>query len=77
MEGEWEQRRGHAMDPGEEMTKETPEAIAVKFEELVGRLQEQYGMDTEEAGGQPEESKTNGSFNGNKINPAQTQNCQV
>jgi uncharacterized protein YjbJ (UPF0337 family) len=58
------------MDPWGKMTKETLEAIAVQYEELVGRLQERYGMDREEAGGQPEESKTNGSFNGNKINPA-------
>ena len=57
IEGRWKQRRGKAMRHWGTMTNDKLAAIAGKYEELVGRLQEQYGMVKEEARGQAEEFK--------------------
>ena len=49
MEGEWKQRRGKAVHYWGKMMNDDLAAIAGKYEELVGRLQERYGIAREEA----------------------------
>lgn len=44
MEGEWKQRRGKAVHHWGKMMNDELAAIAGKYEELVGRLQERYGI---------------------------------
>jgi len=57
MEGEWKQRRGKAMHHWGKVMNDDLAAIAGKFEEFVGRLQERYGIAREEADQQVEEFK--------------------
>jgi uncharacterized protein YjbJ (UPF0337 family) len=52
VEGQWKQRRGKAVRHWGNMMNDELAAIAGKYEELVGRLQEKYGIATEEAGKQ-------------------------
>jgi uncharacterized protein YjbJ (UPF0337 family) len=52
VEGQWKQRRGKAVRHWGKMMNDELAAIAGKYEELVGRLQERYGIATEEARGQ-------------------------
>ena len=49
MEGEWKQRRGKAVHHWGKMMNDELAAIAVKYEELVGKLQEKYGIAKDEA----------------------------
>jgi len=44
IEGEWKQRRGKAVHHWGTMMNDELAAIAGKYEELVGRLQEKYGI---------------------------------
>jgi uncharacterized protein YjbJ (UPF0337 family) len=57
IEGQWKQRRGMAMRHWGKMTEDKLAAIAGKYEDLVGRLQEKYGIVKEEARAQAEEFK--------------------
>jgi uncharacterized protein YjbJ (UPF0337 family) len=47
MEGEWKQRRGKAVHHWGKMMNDDLAAIAGKYEELVGKLQEKYGIASE------------------------------
>jgi uncharacterized protein YjbJ (UPF0337 family) len=47
LEGEWKQRRGKAVQHWGKMMNDELAAIAGKYEELVGRLQESYGIASE------------------------------
>ena len=49
MEGEWKQRRGNAVHHWGKMMNDELAAIAGKYEELVGRLQERYGIASEKS----------------------------
>ena len=49
MEGEWKQRRGKAVHHWGTMMNDELAAIAGKYEELVGRLQERYGIASEKS----------------------------
>lgn len=49
LEGEWKQRRGKAVYHWGKVMNDELAAIAGKYEELVGRLQERYGIAKEEA----------------------------
>jgi uncharacterized protein YjbJ (UPF0337 family) len=49
LEGEWKQRRGKAVHHWGKMMNDELAATAGKYEELVGRLQSQYGIAREEA----------------------------
>jgi uncharacterized protein YjbJ (UPF0337 family) len=49
MEGEWKQRRGKAIHRWGKTMNDDLAAIAGKYEELVGRLQEKYGIAQGEA----------------------------
>jgi uncharacterized protein YjbJ (UPF0337 family) len=49
MEGAWKQRRGKAVHHWGKVMNDDLAAIAGKYEELVGRLQERYGLAREEA----------------------------
>ena len=49
MEGKWKQRRGKAVTRWGKMMNDELAAVAGKYEELVGRLQEKYGIAKEEA----------------------------
>jgi len=49
MEGEWKQRRGKAIHHWGKMMNDELAAIAGKYEQLVGRLQERYGIASEES----------------------------
>jgi uncharacterized protein YjbJ (UPF0337 family) len=49
MEGEWKQRRGKAVHHWGKMMNDELAAIAGKYEELVGRLQEKYGIADEQS----------------------------
>lgn len=44
IEGEWKQRRGKAVHHWGKMMNDELAAIAGKYEELVGKLQEKYGI---------------------------------
>jgi len=57
MEGEWKQRRGKAVHHWGKMMNDELAAIAGKYEELVGGLQEKYGIAEEEAKRQVDEFK--------------------
>jgi uncharacterized protein YjbJ (UPF0337 family) len=57
MEGEWKQRRGKAMHHWGKMMNDELAAIAGKYEELVGKLQEKYGIAEEEANQQVKDFK--------------------
>jgi uncharacterized protein YjbJ (UPF0337 family) len=52
VEGQWKQRRGKALVHWGRMMNDELASIAGKYEELVGRLQERYGIAKEEAEGQ-------------------------
>ena len=47
MEGAWKQRRGKAVHHWGKMMNDELAAVAGKYEELVGRLQEKYGIASE------------------------------
>jgi len=49
LEGEWKQRRGKAVHHWGKMMNDELAAIAGKYEELVGRLQERYGIASEKS----------------------------
>jgi uncharacterized protein YjbJ (UPF0337 family) len=49
MEGQWKQRRGKAVIHWGKTMDDELAAVAGKYEELVGRLQEKYGIAKEEA----------------------------
>jgi uncharacterized protein YjbJ (UPF0337 family) len=49
MEGEWKQQRGKAVHHWGRMMNDELAAIAGKYEELVGRLQERYGIASEKS----------------------------
>jgi uncharacterized protein YjbJ (UPF0337 family) len=49
LEGEWKQRRGKAMHHWGKMMDDDLAAIAGKYEEFVGKLQQRYGIVQEEA----------------------------
>ena len=49
IEGGWKQRRGKAMRHWGKVMNDDLAAIAGKYEELVGKLQERYGIAKEEA----------------------------
>jgi uncharacterized protein YjbJ (UPF0337 family) len=57
MEGEWKQRRGKAVHHWGKVMNDDLAAIAGKYEELVGRLQERYGIAKEEANQQVKDFK--------------------
>ncbi len=52
IEGQWKQRRGKAMQHWGKIMNDELAAIAGRYEDLVGRLQERYGMAREETKGQ-------------------------
>ncbi len=49
MEGEWKQRRGKAVHRWGKVMNDELAATAGKYEELVGRLQERYGIACEKS----------------------------
>jgi uncharacterized protein YjbJ (UPF0337 family) len=49
IEGQWKQRRGKAMGHWGKIMNDELAAVAGKYEELVGKLQEGYGIAKEEA----------------------------
>ncbi len=49
LEGQWKQRRGKAVYHWGRMMNDELSAILGKYEELVGRLQEKYGIAKDEA----------------------------
>jgi len=49
VEGEWKQRRGKAVHHWGKLMNDELAAIAGRYEELVGRLQEKFGIAREEA----------------------------
>jgi uncharacterized protein YjbJ (UPF0337 family) len=49
MEGEWKQQRGKAVHHWGKMMNDELAAIAGRYEELVGKLQESYGIASEQA----------------------------
>jgi uncharacterized protein YjbJ (UPF0337 family) len=49
MEGEWKQRRGKAVHHWGTVMNDKLAAIAGMYEELVGRLQESYGIASEQS----------------------------
>lgn len=49
LEGEWKQRRGKAVHHWGTMMSDELAAIAGKYEMLVGRLQEKYGIASEDS----------------------------
>ena len=49
IEGQWKQRRGKATHQWGKLMNDELAAIAGKYENLVGRLQEKYGMAKEDA----------------------------
>ncbi len=57
MEGEWKQRRGKAVHHWGKMMNDELAAIAGKYEELVGRLQEKYGIANEKSRRQVDDFK--------------------
>jgi uncharacterized protein YjbJ (UPF0337 family) len=59
IEGQWKQRRGKAVHHWGKMMNDELAAIAGKHEQLVGILQEKYGIAKEEAKRQVEEFKKN------------------
>lgn len=57
IEGEWKQRRGKAVHHWGKMMNDELAAIAGKYEELVGRLQEKYGIASDNSKHQLEDLK--------------------
>jgi uncharacterized protein YjbJ (UPF0337 family) len=57
IEGQWKQRRGKATHHWGKIMNDDLAAIAGKYEELVGRLQEKYGIAKAEAKQQVDEFK--------------------
>lgn len=57
IEGQWKQWRGKAVHHWGKMMNDELAPIAGKYEELVGWLQEKYGIAKEEAKGQVDEFK--------------------
>ena len=57
LEGEWKQRRGKAMRHWGKLMNDDLAAIAGKYEEFVGKLQERYGIVKEEADQQVKDFK--------------------
>jgi uncharacterized protein YjbJ (UPF0337 family) len=57
MEGEWKQRRGKAVHHWGKMMNDELAAIAGKYEQLVGRLQEKYGIASEKSKHQVDDFK--------------------
>ena len=57
VEGQWKQRRGKAMHHWGKIMNDELAAIAGKYEDLVGRLQERYGIAKEEANQQVRDFK--------------------
>lgn len=57
MEGQWKQRRGKAVHHWGKLMNDDLAAIAGKYEEFVGRLQERYGIAREEANQQVKKIK--------------------
>ncbi len=49
IEGQWKQRRGKAMHHWGKVMNDELAAIAGRYEDLVGKLQERYGIAKEEA----------------------------
>jgi uncharacterized protein YjbJ (UPF0337 family) len=49
MEGQWKQRRGTAVTHWGKIMNDELAAVAGEYEELVGKLQEKYGVAKEEA----------------------------
>ena len=49
LKGMWDRIRGVAMELGGELTGDGREFAAVQREELIGKLEEYYGMSREEA----------------------------
>ena len=57
LEGQWKQRRGKAVHHWGEVMNDELAAIAGKSEDLVGKLQEKYGIAKDEARQQVDEFK--------------------
>jgi uncharacterized protein YjbJ (UPF0337 family) len=57
IEGQWKQRRGKAVHHWGKVMNDELAAISGKYEELVGRLQENYGIAKEDAKGKTAEFK--------------------
>ena len=57
IEGQWKQRRGKAMHRWGKLMNDELATIAGKHEQLVGILQEKYGVAKEQAQGQIDEFK--------------------
>jgi len=55
IEGQWKQRRGKAMHHWGKVMNDELAAMAGKYEDLVGRLQEKYGIAKERTQGQVDE----------------------
>ncbi|HEY3825521.1 MAG TPA: CsbD family protein [Bryobacteraceae bacterium] len=55
IEGNWKQIRGHAREQWGKLTDSDFEAIAGKRDQLVGRIQERYGIARDEAQKQADE----------------------
>jgi uncharacterized protein YjbJ (UPF0337 family) len=58
LEGEWKQQRGKAVHRWGKMMNDELAAIAGKYEELVGKLQERYGIASDKSDRQASEFKT-------------------
>jgi uncharacterized protein YjbJ (UPF0337 family) len=59
VEGQWKQRRGKAAHHWGKLMNDELAAISGKYEELVGRLQENFGIAKDEAKDQIDEFKKN------------------
>jgi uncharacterized protein YjbJ (UPF0337 family) len=57
MEGQWKQHRGKAVHHWGKLMSDDLAAIAGKYEQFVGRLQERYGIAKEEANQQIDDFK--------------------
>ena len=57
IEGEWKQQRGKAVHHWGRMMNDELAAIAGKYEELVGRLQERYGIASDKSKRQVDDFK--------------------
>ena len=57
IEGQWKQRRGKAMHHWGKVMNDELAAIAGRYEDLVGKLQERYGIAEEEANQQVKDFK--------------------
>ena len=49
LEGKWKQLKGAARTQWGKLTDDDVDIVAGNYEQLVGRLQERYGVDKEEA----------------------------